>query len=286
MILRICVIGTTSPGIIAAGGVAGLGEGTDDEAAGVLARTETGAAAGSGLSRKAMMSCLVMRPPMPLPWTCDKFTLCSRAILRTRGEDRACSSSSCAGWAIVRGSTGEGGADAAASVFAGGVEALEEAGTTATPSPSPAIVPTTVFTCTVFPSTTLMSCRTPEAGAGISASTLSVEISNSGSSRCTLSPGFFSHFVIVPSKIDSPIWGITISVGINSFHAVPVENLEPHAIFYYIQAPRLAVGDYLSSSFSEPVATGPTPNDFLQYSCTPGGSFCIRDRNAVTFQMS
>jgi hypothetical protein len=36
---------------------------------------------------------------------------------------------------------------------------------------------------TVAPACTLMSCRVPEAGAGISASTLSVEISNSGSSR-------------------------------------------------------------------------------------------------------
>jgi hypothetical protein len=45
------------------------------------------------------------------------------------------------------------------------------------------MVPTTVFTPTVVPSVTLISCKTPEAGAGISASTLSVEISKSGSSR-------------------------------------------------------------------------------------------------------
>src|SRR5581483_7498646 len=73
-------------------------------------------------------------------------------------------------------------------------------------SPSAAIVPTTVFTPTVVPSVTLISWRTPEAGAGISASTLSVEISKSGSSRWTLSPGFFSHLVMVPSTMDSPIW--------------------------------------------------------------------------------
>ena len=72
-------------------------------------------------------------------------------------------------------------------------------------SPSLTIVPTTVFTCTVAPSATLISWSTPEAGAGISASTLSVEISNSGSSRWILSPGFFSHLVIVPSTMDSPI---------------------------------------------------------------------------------
>ncbi len=214
------------------------------------------------------MSCFVMRPPIPVPGTCDRFTLCSRAILRTSGEERACSSSSsragsAAGefategedGALLGGVAGETGTDA---------EAFEGAGAGAALSPSPAIVPTTVFTCTVLPSTTLMSCRMPEAGAGISASTLSVEISNSGSSRCTLSPGFFSHFVMVPSKIDSPIWGITISVGINSFHAIPVANLAPRVIFYYIQGPLQAMDDYLSSSFAEPAATGPTPNDFFQ----------------------
>src|ERR1700733_10955152 len=29
------------------------------------------------------------------------------------------------------------------------------------------------------------------------------------------SPGFLSHFVMVPSVMDSPIWGITTSVGMN-----------------------------------------------------------------------
>jgi hypothetical protein len=84
-------------------------------------------------------------------------------------------------------------------------------------SPSTAMVPTTVFTFTVVPSATLISWRTPEAGAGISASTLSVEISKRGSSRWTLSPGFFSHLVIVPSTMDSPIWGMMMSVGMSSF---------------------------------------------------------------------
>src|SRR5205807_532791 len=70
--------------------------------------------------------------------------------------------------------------------------------------------------------------------AGISASTLSVEISNRGSSRCTLSPGFFSHLVIVPSKIDSPIWGMTMSVGIISFRAGPVGKSGQGANLHYI----------------------------------------------------
>src|ERR1700686_692918 len=67
---------------------------------------------------------------------------------------------------------------------------------------------------TLLPSPTLISFSTPAGGEGISASTLSVEISKSGSSRSTLSPGFLSHLVIVPSKMLSPIWGITMSTAI------------------------------------------------------------------------
>src|SRR5580658_7759789 len=68
---------------------------------------------------------------------------------------------------------------------------------------------------TVCPSLTLISFSTPAEGDGISASTLSVEISNKGSSRSTLSPGFLSHLVIVPSKMLSPICGITTSVAMD-----------------------------------------------------------------------
>src|SRR4051812_22044131 len=71
---------------------------------------------------------------------------------------------------------------------------------------------TIVLMATVFPSSTRTSCRRPAPGEGISVSTLSVEISKSGSSRSTCSPGFFSHFVSVPSTMLSPIWGITTSV--------------------------------------------------------------------------
>jgi hypothetical protein len=74
------------------------------------------------------------------------------------------------------------------------------------------MIPTTVLIGTVAPGWTRISLRMPDAGAGISASTLSVEISKSGSSRCTLSPTFFSHFVTVPSAMDSPIWGMMTSV--------------------------------------------------------------------------
>jgi len=64
---------------------------------------------------------------------------------------------------------------------------------------------------TVSPSFTRISARTPAAGAGISASTLSVEISKIGSSRFTSSPTFFNHLESVPSAIDSPICGMMMS---------------------------------------------------------------------------
>src|ERR1700742_2843958 len=76
--------------------------------------------------------------------------------------------------------------------------------------------PTTVLIWTGLSSAILTSVSFSLAGEGISASTLSVEISNKGSSRCTVSPGFFSHLVMVPSKIDSPIWGMMTSVGMDS----------------------------------------------------------------------
>jgi hypothetical protein len=52
----------------------------------------------------------------------------------------------------------------------------------------------------------------PDEGAGISASTLSVEISRIGSSRSTASPTCLSHWETVPSAMDSPIWGIGTSI--------------------------------------------------------------------------
>jgi hypothetical protein len=96
--------------------------------------------------------------------------------------------------------------------FGGGALVLAAAGGAAVAaSPSP-MTPTTVLIGTVAPGSTRISLSTPEAGAGISASTLSVEISKSGSSRWTRSPTFFIHLVIVPSAIDSPIWGMMTSV--------------------------------------------------------------------------
>ena len=94
---------------------------------------------------------------------------------------------------------------AAAGAAAAGAEA---------PSAAPfsvSIRATSACTGTVCPSVTRISASTPADGAGISASTLSVEISKIGSSRFTSSPTFFSHLESVPSAIDSPIWGMMTS---------------------------------------------------------------------------
>jgi hypothetical protein len=86
-------------------------------------------------------------------------------------------------------------------------------------SPASPITATTVLIATVCPSGTRISVRVPATGEGISASTLSVEISKIGSSRFTVSPTFFIHFVMVPSAIDSPIWGMMTSVAMRLLSA-------------------------------------------------------------------
>ena len=93
------------------------------------------------------------------------------------------------------------GAAAGAGVAAG---ALSAAPMTASSAP----------TRTVSSSCALIESRTPDAGAGISVSTLSVEISSSGSSATTVSPTFFSQRVIVPSVTLSPSWGMVTETDI------------------------------------------------------------------------
>src|SRR5437867_7916483 len=70
-----------------------------------------------------------------------------------------------------------------------------------------------VPTLTVSPSWTLIWTILPATGEGTSVSTLSVEISNSGSSRSMVSPSFFSHLVMVPSTTVSPSCGMVTGVG-------------------------------------------------------------------------
>ena len=115
------------------------------------------------------------------------------------------------------GAAGAAGAAAAlgAAAFSAQGAALEQVAcagaAAAAAAPAASITATTVWIGTVCPSLTLISFSTPAEGAGISASTLSVEISNSGSSRSMRSPGFLSQLVMVPSKMLSPIWGMMTS---------------------------------------------------------------------------
>src|SRR5437762_13387802 len=157
----------------------------------------------------------------------EMSTLCSAAILRTSGVDlvrsrcyavwtpppspllagAGASGLGVGGVDVAFGSAFGGGAGAGAAAFGG--SGFVGAGAAAPFSVSSTA--TNVWTGTVCPSCTLISANTPAAGAGISASTLSVEISNSGSSRLTVSPTFLSHLLKVPSAMDSPICGMSTS---------------------------------------------------------------------------
>ena len=78
--------------------------------------------------------------------------------------------------------------------------------------PAPAVI--RAITCptrTVSPSWARISAIVPEAGAGSSMSTLSVEISTTVSPSLTASPTFTLHSRIVPSVTDSPPVGVTMS---------------------------------------------------------------------------
>ena len=147
--------------------------------------------------------------------------LFSRAILRTNGDSGPAVSSTTVATGSLDPSAsatgeGEGAAGAAAGVGGAGGSDCRVSGAAAgaaAGAPAPSLIrATTVLIPTVLPSSIRTSASTPATGDGISVSTLSVEISNRGSSRPTVSPGFFSHLVSVPSTILSPIWGITTSI--------------------------------------------------------------------------
>ena len=82
------------------------------------------------------------------------------------------------------------------------------------PSPSSPITASSAPTATVSSSATTILVSTPEAGEGISVSTLSVETSSSGSSALTCSPSCLSHRVTVPSVTLSPRAGMVTEVDI------------------------------------------------------------------------
>ena len=182
---------------------------------------------------KPRMSFFVTRPPVPVPGTWLGSTPCSDAMRATTGETNVlplplaaaaaagvtgaagagCGSEGCSGCAVgvtTVSADAAWSASAAASWVAGSGGASSAAGAP-TSAPSGAIVASFVPTSTVSPSWTKISARTPVPGDGISVSTLSVEISSRDSSASTVSPGCFSHFVIVPSDTETPICGITTS---------------------------------------------------------------------------
>src|SRR5277367_3417276 len=110
IILRMLVMGTRSPGNAAgAGGAAGRAAAAGGAAGETLeVAVEVDALLTGALDCPSMnerMSCFVMRPPSPVPETWERFTPCSRAILRTRGDERASSSASdsCGGGALAAG---------------------------------------------------------------------------------------------------------------------------------------------------------------------------------------
>ena len=194
----------------------------------------------------ARMSFFVTRPPAPVPGTVVGSTPCSPAMRATTGETKVRpfpadaatgavvataggASALAAGTGWLAGSTGGGSAATTCSASGTGAAGCSGAvasggaasGGAAASLPAGPIRPTSVPTSTVCPSATRISRRTPSPGLGTSVSTLSVEISSSGSSRAIASPGCLSHFVIVPSETDTPICGITTSIW------VPVDTCPP-----------------------------------------------------------
>src|ERR1700680_896095 len=102
------------------------------------------------------------------------------------GDFSGCAGAGEAG--AVRAGVGGAGAAAAGGAVAATCFAAAGAGAEAPFPGLSSILPTTVLMATVLPSSTNTSFSTPAAGEGISVSTLSVEISNSGSSPSHLSP--------------------------------------------------------------------------------------------------
>ena len=186
---------------------------------------------------KLRMSFFVTRPPVPVPGTAAGSTLCSAAMRATTGDTKVLPFSAASGATGAAGGagaasactgSGAGGATAAGSGSAGAAAgAAAGSGATgsgsggATSAPAGAMIASTVPTSTVSPSCTRICVTTPSAALGTSVSTLSVEISRSGSSRWIESPTCLSHFVIVPSETETPICGITTSV------CVPVDTVPP-----------------------------------------------------------
>ena len=147
------------------------------------------------------------RPRRPEPATVVRSTECASAARRATGEAAAPSD---AAWL-----------SAAASRAAGSFSASVESAT----APPASIRPITWPTVTVSPSLARISLIVPPVGAGSSTSTLSVEISTIVWPALTRSPTATVQARIVPSLIDSPAFGVTMSTivgGVGSGRAAGV----------------------------------------------------------------
>src|SRR3954470_22354915 len=195
----------------------------------------TVAAEAAGAPVVASTSAFVIRPPSPVPATVVRSIPRSRASLRTIGDKMlergprsgigadgdaavACAGTCCGwgGWGGGAAGVGGGAASAGAAVPAAALSSVAAACGADAPlpiAPEPSSISiTAVPTGTVAPSATKSFVTVPATGDGTSVSTLSVEISNNGSSALTSSPSALSHFKIVPSTIVSPSCGIWIDV--------------------------------------------------------------------------
>src|SRR4051794_23546586 len=129
------------------------------------------------------------------------------------GAGPAARPSPAAGRAWGGGGPASGGAAVPAAAFSSAAGAAWGADAPLPLAPEPSSISiTAVPTGTVAPSATKSFVTVPATGDGTSVSTLSVEISNNGSSALTSSPSALSHFKIVPSTMVSPSCGIWIDV--------------------------------------------------------------------------
>src|SRR3954465_14695929 len=86
----------------------------------------------------------------------------------------------------------------------------------------------TLPTSTVDPTSTMISCTRPVAGASTSVSILSVEMEAMISSACTQSPTCFFHSTTVPSATETPIWGMVTSTSSSVFEELTARL--PHVV--------------------------------------------------------
>src|SRR3990167_6491069 len=190
----------------------------------------------STLTEEADLGCparssFTIRPPLPEPDTCVKFTSFSAANRRTEGEEAA--------------------SFGASSLALGTFEAADcEPGSKLAKATSPV---------TTSPAFFKISFNTPSSGAGTSNTTLSVSKSNKFSPRFTKSPGFLCHEPTVASATDSGKAGTLISITMFSFLfstltlPSPTKLVLPRACAHYLQLEKLMHLDLRNPVFDRPL---------------------------------